>query len=67
VREGQAIVRLPSGAEYEGWAVYDGNAVTVEGCLRHVEGAGETRTIRLGSAIVRTWPIESVAVVEWRP
>jgi hypothetical protein len=66
VRTGQAIVRLPEGAEYEGTVLYDGHAVTLDGHRRYIEGVGDHRTVRLGNAVERTWPVERVDVVEWQ-
>jgi hypothetical protein len=66
VKTGPAIVRLLSGAEYEGVALYDGHAVTLDGHRRHIEGVGDDRTVRLGNAVERTWPVERVDVVKWQ-
>lgn len=66
MRSGPAIIHLPSGAEYEGQTLYDGHAVTLEGCRRHVDGVGDERTVRRYQRIVRTWPIEAVAAVDWQ-
>ena len=54
MRTGPAIVRLPNGAEYEGAALYDGHAVTLDGHRRHIEGVGDDRAVRLGNAVERT-------------
>jgi hypothetical protein len=66
VKTGQAIVRLPSGAQYEGTVLYDGQAVTLEGCRRHVVNSSDPATVRRYPSTVRTWPVSAVAVIEWQ-
>jgi len=66
MRTGPAIVRLPNGSEFEGETLYDGIAFTLEGSLRHIEGVADTRTVRLGPRVERTWPANAVAEVRWQ-
>ena len=58
---GQALVKLKNGSTYEGYAVYDGRVVTVNGRLRVVSSTGVSyrplrrRTINLALVQEIVW------------
>ena len=62
---GHAVVRLKNGTVYVGHAVYDGQAVTINGSLRVVSMVGDTSVFTYRPPRRRTVPLHLIREIVW--